>query len=64
MTLSLVALLGDQELGLCFRLDAFGDDAQSERMAPRDGGAAYGARFMIVADLLDKGAVDENAIER
>ena len=64
VALALVALFGDQELRLRFGLDAFGDDAQAEGVAERDGRAAHGARFVIVADFFDERAVDHDAVER
>ena len=64
MALAFVALLGDQELRLRLGLDALGDDAQAEGEAERDGRAAHGARFVIVADFLDERAVDHDAVER
>ncbi len=64
VALSFVALLGDQELGLGLGLDALGDDAQTEGVAQRDGRAAHRARLVIVADFLDEGAVDHDAVER
>ena len=64
VALTFMALFGDEKLCLSFGLDAFGNDAQTERMAEGDRCAAYGACFMIVADLLDERAIDHDAVER
>jgi hypothetical protein len=64
VALTFVALFRDEELCLRFGLDAFGNDAQTERVAKGDRCATYGARLVIVADFFDERAIDHDAVER
>jgi hypothetical protein len=54
VALTFMALFRDEELCLCFGLDAFGDDAQTERVAEGDRCATHGTRFVVVADFFDE----------
>jgi hypothetical protein len=58
VALLLVAFLLAQESLLLFRLHAFGDDDEIERLAKRDDRIDNGFAFRAAADFADERAVD------